>query len=100
MARSILSFGMLCDRAVWMALRSRTLPLGSPPPVFAAMEISFDNLLKSWPRFASVAPLKRLIFDHLLCPDITWEFFDYESCRQTWFRVGNRTRKASKENRS
>jgi len=30
--------------------------------------ISLDNLLKILPRFASIAPLKRLTFDHLLCP--------------------------------
>ncbi len=61
---------------VWHALRARSLdrarrrglPLGSPPPRFAAMVISFDNLLKILPRFASIAPLKRLTFDHLLCP--------------------------------
>src|SRR5207253_5594776 len=61
---------MLCARAAWMALRKRRLPFGSPPPVFAAMVISFDNLLKILPRFASIAPLKRLTFDHLLCPDM------------------------------
>jgi hypothetical protein len=27
-------------------------------------------LLKILPRFASIAPLKRLTFDHLLCPDM------------------------------
>jgi hypothetical protein len=27
-------------------------------------------LLKILPRFASIAPLNRLTFDHLLCPDI------------------------------
>src|ERR1700726_4185303 len=62
---------MLCARADWMALRRRRLPFGSPPPVFAAMVISFDNLLKIWPRLASIAPLKRLTFDHLLCPAIS-----------------------------
>src|SRR5438094_5543724 len=70
MARSMLSFGMLCARATWIALRSRGLPLGSPPPVLAAMVISFDNLLKILPRLASIAPLNRLTFDHLLCPAI------------------------------
>src|SRR3954462_1890930 len=68
MARSILSFGMLWLRAVWMALRRRGLPVGSPPPILAAMLISFDNLLKMLPRLTSSAPLKRLTFDHLLCP--------------------------------
>jgi hypothetical protein len=53
-----------------MALRSRALPFGSPPPLFAAMLISFDNLLKICPRFASIAPLKRFTLDHLLCPDM------------------------------
>src|SRR5437899_2580158 len=61
---------MLCARAAWIALRRRGLALGSPPPVFAAIEISFDNLLKTLPRFASIAPLNRLTFDHLLCPAI------------------------------
>src|ERR1700686_1614869 len=58
------------DVIVRHALRRRRLPFGSPPPVFAAMVISFDNLLKILPRLASIAPLKRLTFDHLLCPDI------------------------------
>src|SRR6266403_1967041 len=66
----MLSFGMLCVRAAWIALRRRGLPFGSPPPRFAAMVISFDNLLKILPRLASIAPLKRLTFDHLLCPAI------------------------------
>src|SRR5258708_22602067 len=66
----MLSFGILWVRAAWIALRRRGLPFGSPPPRFAAMVISFDNLLKILPRFASIAPLKRLTFDHLLCPDI------------------------------
>src|SRR5882724_9513668 len=64
----MLSPGKLCARAAWIALRRRGFPLGSPPPVLAAMVISFDNLLKILPRFASIAPLKRLTFDHLLCP--------------------------------
>src|ERR1700748_3045677 len=61
---------MLWARAARMALRKRGLALGSPPPVFAARVISFDNLLKILPRLASIAPLKRLTFDHLLCPAI------------------------------
>src|SRR5437588_9412369 len=73
-ARSILSLGMLCVRAVWIALRRRGLPFGSPPPAFAAMVISFDNLLKVLPRFASIAPLNRLTFDHLLCPAIRADY--------------------------
>src|SRR5262245_54827619 len=61
---------MLCARPARIALRKRGLALGSPPPVFAASVISLDNLLKILPRFSSIAPLKRLTFDHLLCPAI------------------------------
>src|SRR5205085_7389597 len=71
MARSTLSFGMLAERAARMALRNLGFPSGSPPPLFAAIEISFDSLLKILPRLASMAPLKRFTFDHLLCPAIT-----------------------------
>src|ERR1700730_4772102 len=98
-ARSTLSFGMLCARAAWMALRRRRLPVGSPPPAFAAMVISFDNLLKILPRFASIAPLNRLTFDHLLCPAIradsvqllieTCEFPNNTSPREWLARRGN-----------
>src|SRR2546425_5898954 len=70
MARWMLSLGILCARGAWPALRSRGFQFGSQPPVFAAILISFDNLLKILPRFASIAPLKRLTFDHLLCPAI------------------------------
>src|ERR1043166_1304511 len=66
----MLSFGMLWARAARMALRRRGLALGSPPPLFAAIVISLDNLLNILPRLASIAPLKRLNFDHLLCPAI------------------------------
>jgi len=38
------------------------------------MVISFDNLLKILPRFASIAPLNRLTFDHLLCPAIRADY--------------------------
>src|SRR5213593_3207070 len=65
---------MLCALAAWIALRRRGLALGSPPPAFAAMVISFDNLLKILPRFASIAPLNRLTFDHLLCPAIRADY--------------------------
>src|SRR5256714_13555545 len=73
MARSMLSFGMLWARAERMALRRRALPFGSPPPVLAAIVISRESLLKSAPRLVSIAPLKRLTLDHLLCPDMRWE---------------------------
>src|SRR2546423_5135700 len=82
----MLSFGMLWARAESMALRRRALPFGSPPPVFAAMVISRESLLKSAPRFVSSAPLKRLTLDHLLCPDMRWE--SYEVARQTCVLFG------------
>src|SRR5437764_13905633 len=78
MARSMMSFGVLWARAETIALRSRALPAGSPPPVFAAMVISRANLLKSAARFVSIAPLKCLTLDHLLCPAMRW---DSKSCR-------------------
>src|SRR4029453_14032541 len=79
----MLSFGILCARAAWMGLRRRGLPFGSPPPLFAAMVISFDNLLKILPRFASIAPLKRLTFDHLLCPAIgVRSYLNLKTCEQ------------------
>src|SRR5881275_3655381 len=79
----MLSFGILCVRAAWIALRRRGLPLGSPPPRFAAMVISFDNLLKILPRLASIAPLKRLTFDHLLCPAIrVRSYLNLKTCEQ------------------
>src|ERR1051326_3430919 len=71
----MLSFGMLWARAERIALRSRALPFGSPPPVLAAIVISRESLLKSAPRFVSIAPLKRLTLDHLVCPAMRWEFF-------------------------
>src|SRR5438477_12909515 len=102
MARSMLSFGMLCARATWIALRKRGLPLGSPPPVFAEMVISFDNLLKILPRLASIAPLNRLTFDHLLCPAIhadpvqllieTLRIFRTTPRRENGWREGKLTR--------
>ena len=41
------------------------------------MAISLLSFEKIFPRFASIAPLKVLTFDHLLCPDI----FSY------WLRI-------------
>src|SRR6266404_6886890 len=98
MARSMLSLGILCERAAWTALRSRGLAFGSPPPVFAAILISFDSLLKILPRFASIAPLKRLTFDHLLCPAINLRSLNLKaekSCLTKSCKFGKQT---SREN--
>src|SRR6266480_6756038 len=82
-ARSILSLGMLWACAARIALRRRGLAAGSPPLVFAARVISFDNLLKILPRLASIAPLKRLTFDHLLCPAIrVRSYLNLKTCEQ------------------
>src|SRR5439155_27173595 len=70
MARSILSMGMLAARHLSRTMRSLGFMFGSPPPIFAAMEISLLNLAKILPRLASSAPLKCLTFAHLLCPAI------------------------------
>src|SRR4029078_4553841 len=81
-ARSMLSLGMLWARAARMALRRRGLPFGSPPPLFAAIVVSLENLRKILPRLASIAPLKRLTFDHLLCPAIgVRSYFQPENLR-------------------
>src|SRR5437660_12515295 len=96
-ARSTLSLGMLWARAARMALRRRGLPLGSPPPVLAAMVISFDNLLKILPRFASIAPLKRLTFDHLLCPAINAR--SYISRLQILLTINSKTRNSTPRKR-
>src|SRR5207249_3690013 len=53
MARSMLSSGMFSALAASMAVRSRALPSGSPPPWRAAMVISRISLVKTAPRFRS-----------------------------------------------
>src|SRR2546422_2395570 len=68
MARSMLSSGMFSALAASIAVRSRALPSGSPPPCFAAMVISRISLVKSAPRRASVTAFLRLICFHLLWP--------------------------------
>src|SRR5882672_498966 len=73
MARSILSLGMFAARHFNSAIRKRGFILGSPPPIFAAIEISLLNFEKILPRFASIAPLKCFTFAHLLCPAIYLE---------------------------
>jgi hypothetical protein len=51
------SFGIELALALSMAVRSRGLPSGSPPPALAATVISRMSLVNSAPRFASVAAL-------------------------------------------
>src|SRR6266403_139374 len=53
-----------------IALRSRALPSGSPPPDRAATVISLMNFVNSLPRLASSAPFLCLILCHFECPDI------------------------------
>src|SRR5689334_3260908 len=66
----MLSIGMLAARHFSSTIRSRGFMFASPPPIFAAMEISLLSLAKILPRLASNAPLKCLTFAHLLCPAI------------------------------
>src|SRR5260370_41889343 len=62
---------MLPALASRMALRSRALPSGSPPPERAATVISLMNFVNSLPRLASSAPFLCLILCHFECPDIS-----------------------------
>src|SRR3954452_21900330 len=68
MARSIFSPGMLTAFAASMAVRSRGLPPGSPPPLRAATVISRITLVQEEARLASVMAFLRLICFHLLWP--------------------------------
>ena len=70
MARSMLSFGMLTARAASIAVRSRGLPVGSPPPALAATVISRMHLAQTPDRLESAAAFLCLICFHLLCPAI------------------------------
>src|SRR5436190_15165208 len=70
MARSMVSVGMLWPRAVSMAVRSRGLPLGSPPPSRAEMVISRITLVQTLDFFESEASFLCLILDHRLWPDM------------------------------
>src|SRR5688572_32561243 len=70
MARLMLSAGMLAARADSVAAFRRRLPLGSPPPFFAATVISRRIFENSFPRCTSVLPFLRLICDHREWPDI------------------------------
>src|SRR5919199_3343579 len=70
MARWMFSWGMFSARARWTARRRRKFASGSPPPSRAAMAISRAILVNIWPRLASLAPFWRLIWAHLLWPDM------------------------------
>src|SRR5256714_5966136 len=61
---------MLISRAFWTARRSRKLPVGSPPPSFAAIVISRLARVNAWPRLASTTAFLCLMPAHLECPDI------------------------------
>src|SRR5688572_28214965 len=64
----MLSFGMFTAFAASMAVRSRGLPPGSPPPLLAATVISRMTLVQEEARRASVTAFLRLICFHLLWP--------------------------------
>src|SRR3954469_11879816 len=66
----MLSFGMLSERAFWIASRKRAFASGSGEPVRAATVISRASLVKSWPRRAAVAPFSRFVVAHFECPDM------------------------------
>src|SRR5665648_134938 len=71
----MLSLGIFCPLAFKTAIRNCAFIDGSlMPPSFTATVISFDNLEKMLDLFASSAPFFLLIFDHLLCPDIYYDF--------------------------
>src|SRR5882757_3649290 len=72
MARLILSAGMFSALAATMAPRSRGLVSGSPPPFFAAMEISLIRRVKIFPRLASSAPFLCLMVAHFEWPDMCY----------------------------
>ena len=71
MARSMFSSGMLTALAASIAVRSRGLPPGSPPPALAATVISRMTLVQDEARRESVTAFFRLICFHLLWPAMT-----------------------------
>src|SRR5277367_6973847 len=62
---------MLAPLAARIAVRSRGLDVGSPPPIREAILISRMIRVNTRPRLASVAPFLCLIVAHFECPDIT-----------------------------
>src|SRR5664280_1567000 len=65
------SAGMFSALAARIAVRSRGLPSGSPPPPFAAIEISLMRRVNILPRLASVAPFLCLMVAHFEWPDMS-----------------------------
>src|SRR5688572_7052967 len=65
---------MLASRALSIASRRRGLVSGSPPPSFAATVISLMRRVNTLPFFASAAALRCLMFAHLLCPAMGYDF--------------------------
>src|SRR4051812_45656052 len=74
----MLSAGMLIERALSIARRSREFASGSPPPARAATAISRATLVNMALRLESLTPFWRLIVDHLECPDIGREYTHYD----------------------
>src|SRR3954468_15169151 len=71
MARSMVSFGMFCPRALSTAVRSRgLLPRSAPPPVRAEIVISRISFVQSFDFLDEVASFLCLILDQRLWPDI------------------------------
>src|SRR5580704_16623558 len=70
-ARLMFSCGIFSALAARIAVRSRGLPSGSPPPPLAAIVVSLIRRVKILPRLASSAPFLCLIVAHLEWPDIT-----------------------------
>src|SRR5215831_1320116 len=77
------SCGMFASLADSIAAFRRMLALGSPPPFFAATVISRRILEKSLPRWTSVLPFLRLIWDHRECPDIVLPSFVCQHCLES-----------------
>src|SRR4051794_28574444 len=70
MARSMVSFGMFCACALYMAVRRRALWLTSPPPARVETVISLISLVHSFDFFDEVASFLCLILDQRLWPDM------------------------------
>src|SRR5581483_7343508 len=84
----MLSAGMFSALAAAIAMRRRGFESGSPPPFFAAIEISLMRRVKILPRLASSAPFLCLIVAHFEWPDIGRPRVQYtEIC---WFVIGIR----------